>query len=148
VPGSVGLLADAVAKSRAQRRFALLLIGTFASLTLLLAALGVYGVVAYAVARRTRELGVRLALGAAPGQAQRLVLRGALAPVVTGIAIALLAAAPLTRGLRALLFEVRPWDPASWLLAAAVLGGAALLAGWLPARRATRIDPQLALRSE
>ncbi|HEV8630267.1 MAG TPA: ADOP family duplicated permease [Thermoanaerobaculia bacterium] len=148
VPGRAGTLAEVLAAARTQRRFALLLLGIFATLALGLAAIGVYGLVAYAVSRRTRELGVRLALGAAPAQAQALVLRGALVPVVAGVLVGLVAALPLARTLSALIYEVKLWDPASWLGATLLLVAVAALAGWLPARRAARLDPQLALRAE
>jgi predicted permease len=148
VPGEAGTLGERLVAARAQRRFALLLLAVFAALTLALAAVGVYGVVGYAVARRTRELGLRLALGAAPRQARGLVLRIAMTPVAAGIACGLLAAVPLTRTLVALLYEVRPWDPLSWLGGAALLAGAALLSSWLPSRRVLRLDPMQTLRAE
>jgi predicted permease len=148
VPGKGGVFADALVLARAQRRFSLLVLAVFAGLALALAAVGVYGVVAYAVSRRTRELGVRLALGAAPRQARALVLRGALAPVALGALVGLLLATPLSRTLAAMLFGVRPWDPASWLAALLLLGAAATLAAWAPARRAARLDPVCSLREE
>jgi putative ABC transport system permease protein len=152
VPGESSTLAEVLAAARAQRRFALILLATFAALALALAAVGVYGVVACSVSRRTRELGVRLALGAAPAETRALVLRGALRPVTLGVLLGLVAALPLSRSLEALLFSVHSWDRTSWLGASAVasvlLLGVAALAGWLPARRAGRLDPQLALRAE
>ena len=141
-------LTDVLVQARAQKRFALMLLGVFAALALLLAAVGIYGVVAYAVSRRTRELGVRLALGAAPSQARSLLVRGALVPVAIGAAAALLLAVPLMRGLAAMLYEVKPWDPASWLVALLLLGVAATFAAWVPARRAAAIDPMRSLRAE
>ena len=141
-------LSDVLVQARAQKRFAMLLLAVFAALALALAAVGIYGVVAYAVSRRTRELGVRLALGAAPAQARSLLLYGALVPVGIGAAAALLLAAPLMRGLAALLYEVKPWDPASWVMALVLLAGAATLAAWIPARRAAAIDPVRSLRAE
>ncbi len=148
VPGKTSTLAAVIAQARAQGRFAMILLALFATLALGLAAVGVYGLVAYAVSRRRRELGVRLALGAAPRQTRALVMRGALVPVAIGVALGLLAALPLARTLAALVFGVRVWDPPSWLGAAVLLLGVATFAGWLPARRIARIDPQLALRTE
>lgn len=148
VPGQTSTVADVLAAVRAQRRFSLVVLALFAGLGLALAAVGVYGVVAYAVTRRTRELGVRLALGAAPAQARTLVLRGALAPVALGALGGLLLAPPLGRSLAAMLHPVRPWDPASWLAAFVLLGLAATLAAWLPARRAARLDPVRSLRAD
>jgi predicted permease len=148
VPGEVGTLAQPLAGARAQRRFALVLLAVFAALTLALAAVGVYGVVAHAVQRRRREMGVRLALGAAPAQARMLLLRVALVPVAVGIAGGALAALPLARTLEALLFAVRPWDPVCWVGGASVLAAVALAAGWLPARAVTTLDPMQTLRAE
>jgi predicted permease len=148
VPGETSTLAAVLASVRAQRRFSLLLLSLFAGLGLTLAAVGVYGVVAYSVSRRTRELGVRLALGAAPAQARALVLRGALLPVAVGAATGIALAPPLGASLAAMLHPVRPWDPASWLAALGLLALAAVAAAWLPARRAARLDPVRSLRAD
>ena len=148
VPGETMALSDVLASALAQRRFALLLLLLFAGLAVGLAAVGIYGVVAYAVVRRTRELGVRLALGAAPRQARNLVLRASLVPVAVGALGGLAGAAGLGRALGALLFDVRPWDPLTWLAAILTLLAAATLAAWLPARRAARLDPVRSLRAE
>ncbi|HEX2188842.1 MAG TPA: ABC transporter permease [Longimicrobiaceae bacterium] len=137
-----------VEESVSARRFYLLLLGVFAAAALALAAVGVFGVMSYSVARRTREIGLRMALGAHAGRMQRMVLREALVLAALGIALGLAGALAATRLLRALLFQVGATDPATFLAVAAVLAAAALLASWLPARRATRVDPMVALRAE
>jgi predicted permease len=148
VPLETSTLSAVLASVRAQGRFALILLAIFATLALGLAAVGVYGLVAYAVSRRTREIGVRLALGAGPAHARSLVMRGALVPVAVGVALGLVAALPLARALASLVYQVPLWDPPSWLGATALLLAVAAVAGWLPGRRAAMLDPQLALRSE
>jgi putative ABC transport system permease protein len=131
-----------------QPRFSTLLLGGFAALALALAAIGIYGVISYGVGQRQREIGIRMALGARPGDVQRSVLaesaRLAAAGSVAGIAGALL----LTRYLQTLLYQVSATDPAVIALAACGLSVVALAAAWLPARRATRVDPAVALRGE
>jgi putative ABC transport system permease protein len=121
---------------------------SFGALALVLAAVGLYGVMAYTVVQRVHELGVRLALGADPGAVQRLVVRQGLRVALAGAAVGLVAALAATRAMRGLLFGVAPGDPLSFLLVAPLLLLVALLACWLPARRVSRIDPLLALRSE
>jgi len=137
---------ELLASALASRRFNTLLVGVFSLTALLLAALGTYGVMAYGVASRTRELGVRAALGASPADLRRMVLRqGAWlsgVAVVMGLGVAWLA----TQSMAALLFEVRPGDPWTFTAVAAVLSSVALVATWLPARAATRVDPIAALR--
>jgi putative ABC transport system permease protein len=124
------------------------LFGLFGAVALLLAALGLYGVMAFAVARRTREIGVRMALGARRADILGLVLRSGLAQLAAGIVLGLPAAAALARLLAASLFQVRPWDPWVFVLAPAVLVVAGLLACLLPARSAARVDPMESLRAE
>jgi putative ABC transport system permease protein len=124
------------------------LFGLFGAVGLFLAALGLYGVMAFAVARRTREIGVRLALGAKGSDVRRLVLRAGVAQLAAGIVLGLGLAAALARLLAASLYQVRPWDPGVYALAPAVLIAAGLLACLLPARRAARIDPMESLRSD
>lgn len=118
------------------------------SLALLLSAVGLYGVIAYSLRRRRRELGLRMALGARRSQLLRLVFREAAAVVVPGMALGLAAAAAVSRLLGGWLYEVSPGDPASFLIAPLALAAAALLAAWLPARSASRLDPAVALRDE
>jgi len=132
----------------ATRRFVTLLLGCFAALAAGLAMLGLYGVIAYTVSQRTREIGIRVALGAEARQIARLVVSQGAVLAGVGVVIGLAAAMALTRALSALLFGVGARDPAVFLIVAAGLGGIALLASWLPARRASRTDPMIALRAE
>jgi predicted permease len=137
-------IGDAVALPRLYA----LLVGLFASAALLLAAIGVYGVMAYTVAQRKREIGVRLALGAAPSGIRRLVLgRGARLAAI-GLAIGLAAAIGLGRVIRSLLFGITPFDVTTLVAVPIVLGGMALIASWIPARRAMRLDPVRAMRED
>jgi len=129
-------------------RFGMQLLSGFALIALLMAALGIYGVVAFVVSRRTREVGIRMALGARATDVLGLVLRQGMAPVLAGLAAGLVLALSLGRLGSSLLFEVPPHDVATLIAAAAVLTSAALLACALPARRAARIDPAQALRDE
>ena len=137
-----------ISKSLAARRFTMLVLIIFGATALLLAAVGIYGVMSYAVVRRTHELGVRVALGASRQEIVGLVLRQGMRPAVIGMAAGLLGAFALTRFLASLLYGVRPADPATLVAVTFLLGGIALLACYLPARRATSIDPTVALRSE
>jgi ABC-type antimicrobial peptide transport system permease subunit len=130
------------------QRLTVWLLGTFAALALGLAALGLYGVLAYNVGQRTREIGVRMALGATPRAVVALVLRHGLKFAGLGLAIGLAAAFGLTWLLKSILFEVSTEDPLSFGAVAAVLALIGLLACWLPARRATKVHPMEALRSE
>jgi predicted permease len=139
---------ELVDRSTAQRRFLMLLLAGFAAAALLLAVIGVYGMVSQSVAQRTREIGVRMALGASPAAALALVFREGLALVAAGIAIGAVAAAALTRLMARLLFVVHPLDPASFAGAVGAVAVFALLACYVPARRATRVDPLVALRME
>jgi len=132
----------------AMRYFILLLVGVFAGTALLLAIAGIYGVLAYSVARRTRELGVRIALGASPSNVLGLVLRHAVVTAAVGVMVGGVAAYALTRLMRSMVFGVSTSDPATYAAVAALLLVVALLAAYIPARRATRIDPIIALRAE
>jgi predicted permease len=129
-------------------RAAAVVFSTFGALALLLAAIGVYGLKAYEVARRTREIGIRIALGATAGNVTTLVLRDGLLTALAGLAIGFLLALGLGRLVSSLLYQVSPFDPVTMTVAAAALAGATLVATYLPARRATRIAPIEALRSE
>jgi len=120
----------------------------FGCTALLLAAIGVYGLMAYSVAQRTREIGIRLALGAESSNVRNMVIAQGMRLACIGIAIGIASALGLTRLLAGFLFGVKPWDPLAFTLVPALLGAVALFAVWLPARRATRIDPITALRCE
>ncbi len=137
-----------VADSLAPRRFNTWLLGGFAALALLLAALGIYSVLAYAVTQRTQEIGVRMALGAQAGDVVRLVLQQGLTLALCGVTLGLAGAVAAARVLQSLLFGVRATDPLTFGAAALVLLAVALLACWIPARRAARVDPLVALRCE
>ncbi len=137
-----------ISGSLAERRFAMLLLIIFAATALLLAAVGVYGVMSYAVTRRIHELGIRSALGASRWEIVGLVVRQGMKLAAIGMAAGLLAAVVLARFMADLLYGVRPDDPATLVAVALLLGGIALLACYIPARRATAVDPVVALRSE
>nr|WP_228530589.1 MULTISPECIES: ABC transporter permease [Myxococcaceae] len=141
-------LEQVVGAALADRRFQLALLGAFAVLALVLAGLGVYGVTAFLVTQRTREFGIRLALGAREGTVLGLVMRQALSVVATGCALGLVGAAALSGGLRAFLFGVQPLDPLTFAGLTLALAAVSLAASLLPAWRATRVDPALALRAE
>jgi ABC-type antimicrobial peptide transport system permease subunit len=136
------------ALSVADRRFNLSVLGAFASAAVLLAALGIYGVLSYVVTQRMQEFGVRIALGATRRDVWRLVLRQASALVATGVALGVAAAWGLTRLISGLLFGVSATDPLTFAIVAAALSVVALLACQLPALRATRVDPLIALRAD
>jgi putative ABC transport system permease protein len=138
------VLSDSVAPTR----FNALLLGTFAALALVLAAFGLYGLIAYTVSQRTREIGVRMALGAQPLDVLELVVRDGLLVVAGGLALGLLGAHTLAHLVTKLLFQVESSDVTVFIAAPLVLAAVALLASYLPARRATRVDPMIALRSE
>ena len=141
-------MAQVVAGSTAQPRFNLLLLGTFAALAMTLAAIGVYGVVSFSASRRTREIGVRMALGARGGDVLRDVLGHGLGLVAAGLLVGLAGAFALTRFLSGFLFGVSAHDPATFALNALLLVAVAAVACLVPARRATRVDPTVALRYE
>jgi len=143
------VLTDAiVAQALGQARLMMLLLGLFAGVALLLAAVGIYGAVAYSVAQRTGEIGVRIALGAQAADVLRLILTQGLMPVVVGLGIGIIAALALGRLLRTQLYQVAPHNPALLLATAIILGLVALSACLFPARRATQVDPIQALRTE
>jgi ABC-type antimicrobial peptide transport system permease subunit len=148
VPPRFRTLAELRAASLADRRLTLGLLAAFAGAALLLAGLGIYGVASYAVARRTREVGIRMALGARPATVLKMVLAESALPVGTGALVGLLASLALARIMASLLFGTSAFDPSTVLGVAAILGAVALGASLLPARRATRVDPAVALRAE
>jgi predicted lysophospholipase L1 biosynthesis ABC-type transport system permease subunit len=145
---TVGPIDTLIARSTARATFRMWLMGTFAVIALLLAAIGVHGVMAYAVRQRTREIGIRIAIGAEPRDVTRMVVMSSLRYALAGIAGGVAAAAVVARLLRAFLFGVTPWDPAAAAAAILALVLVAGIAAWAPARRAARIDPLVALRLE
>ena len=137
---------DIISLSLAQRRFSMILLATFAALALILSSIGIYGVIAYLVARRTREIGIRMALGADRGAVARLVLRDAMKRAVLGVLIGSVCALALTRLMVNMLYGVSPTDPLTYLAISVLLLLVALTACYIPARRAMRVDPVIALR--
>ena len=137
-----------LANTTTSRRLNTALLGSFAAVALLLAVVGIYGVMSYAVTQRRREIGVRMALGAQKSDVLGLIVRGGLRLALAGVVIGLIGAFALTRYLSSLLFEIQPTDPATFLGVAVALTGVVLLASWLPARRAARVNPMEALRCE
>ncbi len=131
-----------------ERHFAMQLLALFAAAALALSAVGIYGVIAYGVAQRTREIGIRMALGARPADVRRMLLLEGGKLAGAGVAIGLAGSVLLTRAMSALLYEVGPRDPMTLVSVPAVLAGVALAATFFPARRASRVDPTTALRSE
>jgi putative ABC transport system permease protein len=144
---NVRTLDQVLSASVSQPRFRTLLLGLFAGIALTLAGIGVYGLLAHGVAQRVNEFGVRLALGASAGDVVRLVLRQGVTLALTGLAIGLGCAVLVVRALSTVLYEISPWDPLAWIVSAGTLLAVALLASWLPARRALRVDPVVALRA-
>jgi putative ABC transport system permease protein len=145
---AIATMDDVIATSVADRRFNLLLFGSFAAAALLLASVGVYGVISYSVSQRTQEIGVRMALGARAADVLRLFLGQGLRLAAFGVAIGLASAFALTRVMKGLLFGVTATDPFTFTLIPIALIGLALLACWIPARRASKVDPMVALRHE
>jgi putative ABC transport system permease protein len=145
---NIETLQKALSRSIAPRRFNLYLLGTFAAASLLMAMVGIYGVIAYSVAQRTREIGIRMALGAQRADMVRMVVRQGMAIALAGIAAGVVAALGLTRFMASLLYGVRPDDTPTFALVALVLAATALLASWGPALKAAVVDPLIALRYE
>jgi len=137
-----------VSDSVGQRRFQMLLLTSFAAGALLLASLGIYGVVSYSVSRRRNEIGIRVALGARSGDVYRLVLRQGLAPIAIGLFAGIAVALAAGRILSSLLFQVSPSDPLTIAIVALLLGAVAVIACSVPAMRAMRVEPMKALRYE
>ena len=144
----VNTMSDMVASSLAPRRFVVTLLGVFAGMALLMAVIGLYGVISYSVTQRTQEIGIRMALGAQRGEVLGMVIGHGMQLVGIGAAIGLVASFAFGRVLKNQLFQVSPFDPVTFGITVLVLMGAALLACYIPARRATRVDPMIALRYE
>jgi predicted permease len=148
IPPQLATFSQVFSASLESRRFSLILMSVFSAVALLLALAGIYGVIAYSVSRRTREFGVRIALGASSQDVLRLVLREGMRPVLAGIVVGIAGGLALTRTIQSLLFQVRPDDPLTLVSVVALLAAVSLLACWIPARKATRVDPLTALRYE
>jgi ABC-type antimicrobial peptide transport system permease subunit len=137
-----------VASSLTRQRFYAILLGIFAAIAAVLGAVGIYGVLAYVVGQRKQEIGIRMALGAERGAVLGLILRRGLLLMTIGITLGLAGAAGLNRYLSAMLFDLTPLDPATYAAVAVLFGAVALAASYLPARRATQVDPVVALRCD
>ncbi|HZD03675.1 MAG TPA: FtsX-like permease family protein, partial [Longimicrobiales bacterium] len=148
VPVEIRTLSSVLLDSLGRRRFVMFVLGGFSLTTLLLAGVGIFGVVSYTVARRSREMGIRMALGAAPGSVRNLVMGHALRMVLLGLVVGLAGALALGRVVRSLLYQVGPDDPVSLVVAASTLAAVAILASWIPARGGTRSDPMVTMRAE
>jgi putative ABC transport system permease protein len=145
---NVRTMDELIAQSVGQRRLSMLLLSLFSGIALVLASVGIYGLMSYSVAQRSRELGVRIALGAARSDVLRLVLRQGMSLALMGIVIGVGAAFVLTRLIESQLYDVRATDPATFVGVAALLAVTALAANLVPALRATRVDPAVVLREE
>jgi ABC-type antimicrobial peptide transport system permease subunit len=139
---------EVMGSSTARQKFNMLLLTVFGAVALVLAAIGIYGLMAYTVAQRNREIGIRMALGASRPTIRRLVMWSGMRLALAGMAVGALAAFALTRLMASFLFDVRPWDPVAFVSAPLILGVVALVAVWVPGIRASRIDPVEALRTE
>jgi putative ABC transport system permease protein len=135
-------------RSMAQTSFVLVILGIAASVTLLLGIVGIYGVIAYIVSQRRREIGIRMALGARGGTVQRMFIGRGVTLAAVGLAVGLVSASLVMRLMSSLLFGVSPFDPLTYGAVVSSLALAALVATWLPARQATRVDPMSALRAD
>jgi putative ABC transport system permease protein len=145
---NVAPMTAVIGASVAERRFTMLLLASFAAVAVLLAAIGVYGVLAYLVSQRTQEIGVRLAIGAAPADVIRLFVREGAALTLVGVVCGVIGALAATRALSTLLFGVTTTDPITFVAVAGALAAVALTASYIPARRAAGVDPMIALRTD
>jgi putative ABC transport system permease protein len=145
---NIKTMSSVVADTVAPRKFNTALLTLFAGIALALAALGIYGVVAYSVAQRTHEVGIRLALGAQKGDVLRLLIKNGMLLTLIGVALGVLIASQVTRLMTALLFEVTPTDTTTFVAVSALFVLVAFIASYVPARRATKVDPLVALRYE
>jgi putative ABC transport system permease protein len=139
---------DRISQSVAPRRFNMFLFGLFAVLGLVLAAIGIYGIMSFSVSQRTQEIGIRMALGANRGDVLRLIMKNGFVLALIGIVTGLVASLAATRLMSTLLFDVSATDPSTFVIYAVVLGAVGLFACYVPARRATKVDPLVALRNE
>ncbi len=145
---NVRTMEQIVGESMAPRRFSMMLLAIFAVVALVLASIGIYGMMSYSVAQRTREIGLRMTLGAQRSNVLRLVIGHGMKLALTGVVLGLIASLALTRTMKNLLFGVSATDPLTFVAIAFLLALVALLACWVPARRATKVDPIVALRYE
>jgi ABC-type antimicrobial peptide transport system permease subunit len=137
-----------VGESTARSDFNTMLLSIFAGLALLLAAIGIYGLMTYSVQQRTQEIGIRMALGASPGSVRKMVVFQGMRLAAIGVAIGVAAALGLTRFMASLIYGVKTWDPAVFVTIAALLSAVSWIATYIPARRASRVDPMVSLRYE
>src|SRR5258708_1411261 len=146
--GTIRTMDELMAQSTASADFRMLLLTIFSGAALLLAAIGIYGMMAYSVQQRSQEIGIRLALGAESSHVQNMMVRQGMRLALIGVAIGIAAASGLTRLIAGFLFRVQPLDPLAFTMMPLLLSAVALLSVWLPARRASRVDPAVTLRCE
>jgi putative ABC transport system permease protein len=145
---NVRTMDDLVSASLSPQRFTMLLLAVFAGLALLLATIGIYSVISYSVSRRTHEIGIRISLGASPADVLLLVLRQGMMLTAMGLVIGIITALVFSRLMATVVYDVKPSDPLTFVAVALLLAGVAVVACYIPARRATRVDPGVALRHE
>jgi putative ABC transport system permease protein len=146
--GHIRTMEEAMVRSMARERFRMLLLTIFGAAALVLAAIGIYGMMAYSVQQRTQEMGIRMAVGAAPSTIRKLMIWHGMRPAIIGVALGIAAAFGFTRLIASFLFGVKFWDPAVFFSASLILTAVTLLAVWLPAMRAAKVEPMRALRME